>query len=62
MAIAELSGARKHRAILAGVAGFYLSAPAAKSDYARPIRERLLEVTDPTVRPIMVAMRLRGDG
>jgi tetraprenyl-beta-curcumene synthase len=61
-AIAELSQARKHRAILAGVAGYYLSAPAARSDYARPIRERLLEVTDPTVRPIMVAMRLRGDG
>jgi tetraprenyl-beta-curcumene synthase len=61
-AIAELRRARKHRAILAGVAGFYLRAPAAKSDYARPIRERLLEVTDPTVRPIMAAMRLRGDG
>jgi tetraprenyl-beta-curcumene synthase len=61
-AIAELRQARKHRAILAGVAGFYLSAPATESGYARPIRERLLEATDPTVRPIMVAMRLRGDG
>ena len=61
-ATADLRRARQHRAILAGVAGFYLSAPAAKSGYARPIRERLLEATDPTVRPIMVAMRLRGDG
>lgn len=61
-AIAGLRHARQHRAILAGVAGFYLSAPAAGSGYARPIRERLLEVTDPTVRPIMVAMRLRRDG
>lgn len=58
-AIAGLRHARRHRAILAGVAGFYLSTPAAKSDYARPIRERLLEVTDTTVRPIMVAMRMR---
>jgi tetraprenyl-beta-curcumene synthase len=61
-ATADLRRARRHRAILAGVAGFYLSAPGARSDYARPIRERLLEATDPTVRPIMVAIRLRGDG
>ena len=54
--------ARRHRAILAGVAGFYLSAPGAGSGYARPIRERLLESLDPTVRLIMVAMRLRRHG
>ena len=54
-------GAR-HRAILAGVAGFYLSAPATGRGYARPIRERLLESLDPTVRPIMLAMRLRRHG
>ena len=41
---------------------FYLSAPATGSGYARPIRERLLESLDPTVRPIMVAMRLRRHG
>jgi tetraprenyl-beta-curcumene synthase len=61
-ATARLRKARRHRAILAGVVGFYLSAPAAGSGYARPIRERLLEALDPTVRPIMAAMRLRGDG
>jgi tetraprenyl-beta-curcumene synthase len=61
-ALADLRRARRHRAILAGVAGFYLSAPTAGSDYARPIRKRLLEVTDPTVRPIMVAMRMRRNG
>jgi hypothetical protein len=53
---------RRHRAILAGIAGFYLSAPTASSGYARPIRERLLASLDPTVRPIMLAMRLRGHG
>lgn len=57
-----LPGGRRHRAILAGVAGFYLSAPAIGTGYARPIRERLLQSLDSTVRPIMFAMRLRGNG
>jgi tetraprenyl-beta-curcumene synthase len=61
-ATAQLSHPRRHRAILAGIAGFYLSAPAADSEYARPIRGRLLESLDPTVRLIMVAMRLRRHG
>jgi tetraprenyl-beta-curcumene synthase len=61
-ATAHLRRARRHRAILAGVAAFYLSAAPATSGYARPIRERLLESLDPTVRPIMVAMRLRHHG
>ncbi|HEY7255992.1 MAG TPA: DUF2600 family protein [Solirubrobacterales bacterium] len=61
-AVADLRHARRHRAILAGVAGFYLSAPSADSGYARPIRGRLLESLDPTVRLIMVAMRLRRHG
>jgi tetraprenyl-beta-curcumene synthase len=60
-ATGHLRHARRHRAILAGVAGFYLSA-AAPSGYAHQIRERLLESLDPTVRLIMVAMRLRRHG
>jgi tetraprenyl-beta-curcumene synthase len=52
----------RHRAILAGVAAFYLSVPANDGGYARPIRERLLQSLDSTVRPIMLAMRLRGNG
>jgi tetraprenyl-beta-curcumene synthase len=32
----------RHRAILAGVAAFYLSAQEAKTDFARPVRARLL--------------------
>lgn len=58
-ATAHLRRARRHRAILAGVAAFYLSAAPANSGYARPIRERLLESLGPTVRLVMVAMRLR---
>jgi tetraprenyl-beta-curcumene synthase len=61
-ATTRLRDGRRHRAILAGVAGFYLSAPATGSGYARPIREHLLESLGPTVRPIMVAMRLRRHG
>jgi tetraprenyl-beta-curcumene synthase len=61
-AVARLRHARRNRAILAGVAGFYLSAPSAGSGYARPIRGRLFESLDPTVRLIMVAMRLRRHG
>jgi tetraprenyl-beta-curcumene synthase len=61
-ASAHLRRARRHRAILAGVAAFYLSAAPASSGYARPIRERLLESLDPTVRLIMVALRLRRHG
>ena len=58
----QLRRDRHHRAILAGVAAFYLSAAPASSGYARPIRERLLKSLDPTVRLIMVAMGLRRHG
>jgi tetraprenyl-beta-curcumene synthase len=58
----HLRRARRHRAILAGVAAFYLSAAPAASGYARPIRERLLESLGPPVRLIMAAMRLRPHG
>jgi tetraprenyl-beta-curcumene synthase len=55
-----LRRARRHRAILAGVAALYLTAAPGTDEYAQPIRERLLE-TDPTVRPLMLALRLRRD-
>jgi tetraprenyl-beta-curcumene synthase len=58
----RLPAGRRHRAILAGVAGFYLSSPAPGSGYSASIRERLLESLGPTVRPLMVAMRLRRHG
>ena len=50
---------RRHAAILAGVAGFYLSAAAAETPYARPIRDRLLASAGPAVRPIVAFMRRR---
>lgn len=62
LARSGLSGLRqrhRHAAILAGVAGFYLSAAESRTPYARPTRERLLHSAGPAVRPIVAFMRLR---
>jgi tetraprenyl-beta-curcumene synthase len=58
-ATAQLRHPHRHAAILAGVAGFYLSAAAAETAYARPIRDRLLGSSGPAVRPIVAVMRRR---
>ena len=58
-ALAPLRQHHRHAAILAGVAGFYLSASAAETPYARPVRDRLLASAGAAVRPIVAAMRLR---
>jgi tetraprenyl-beta-curcumene synthase len=58
-AIAELRHPHRHAAILAGVAGFYLSAAEAETPCTRPIRDRLLRSTGPAVRPIVAVMRRR---
>jgi hypothetical protein len=50
---------RRHEAIVAGVLGFYLSAPATSSTYARPIKRALLAQASPAVWPIILAMRAR---
>jgi len=57
-----LPNAGGHRAILAGVAGFYLSAPAAETPYATPIREQLLETLGPGARLLAGFMRARRLG
>jgi tetraprenyl-beta-curcumene synthase len=54
-----LPRAARHRAILAGVAGFYLSAPEAAGGYARPIREQLLAALGPSAWLLAGFMRLR---
>jgi tetraprenyl-beta-curcumene synthase len=61
-AVAGLHRGKRHTAILMGVGGFYLSTAAGKSDYARPIRARMLEALGPAVYPILAAMQvLRRD-
>lgn len=57
-AAAKLRHGRRHAAILAGVAGFYLSAPGATTSYAAPIRRRIIESLGFAVRPILATMRL----
>jgi len=60
--IGQLPNADRHRAILAGVAGYYLSSPAAGTAYARPIRERLLAALGPSARFLAGFSRLRRLG
>lgn len=59
---ARLRHPHRHAAILAGVVGFYLSAPEAETAYATPIRARLLAATGTSVRPIVALMRRRRRG
>jgi tetraprenyl-beta-curcumene synthase len=59
-AVAELRDPHRHRAILIGVVGFYLSNAAARSEYARPIRSRLLGSIGAPVLPVLAAMRVLG--
>jgi tetraprenyl-beta-curcumene synthase len=60
--LADLSRAGRHRAILAGVAAYYLSARGAETPYARPIRTRLLETLGPGARLLTAFMRVRRLG
>lgn len=58
----RLPGDSRHRAILAGVAGFYLSSATTETPFARPIRERLLEALGPGARLLTAFMRVRRLG
>jgi hypothetical protein len=57
--LASLPRPSRHRAILAGVAGYYLSSPAAARADAHPIRERLLTALGPGARFLAGFSRLR---
>lgn len=54
-----LPQASRHRAILAGVGAFYLSAAAAGTAYAQPIRRRLLTELGPGTTVLTAFMRAR---
>ncbi|HTU78004.1 MAG TPA: DUF2600 family protein [Solirubrobacteraceae bacterium] len=59
----ELSGKlakrARHAVIIAGIASFYLSAPEANSEFARPAAERTLACLGVTTRPMLAVMRWR---
>lgn len=57
-AVGRLPGAWRHRAILDGVAGFYLSSPGARTAFAAPARRALLEGLG-SVRVLLAFMGLR---
>ncbi len=54
-----LSKGARHAIILAGIASFYLSAPEASSELARPVAARTLDCLGPTTRPMLAVMRWR---
>jgi tetraprenyl-beta-curcumene synthase len=58
-AAAKLSQPRRHAAILTGVAAFYLSAAGARTPFAPPIRDRLLDSLGPAARPLAALLRLQ---
>jgi len=60
--IAGLPRCGRHRAILAGVAAYYLSDAAAGTPDARPIRARLLETMGPGAHLLAGFMRIRRLG
>ncbi|MBK5221241.1 MAG: DUF2600 family protein, partial [Thermoleophilia bacterium] len=60
--LAPLRQRERHAAILTGVLAHYLSSPQAATPLARPVRDRLLESSGPTVRLLTTMLRLLGDG
>jgi tetraprenyl-beta-curcumene synthase len=54
-----LANHRRHAVILAGIASFYLSAPGARSERARPAARRTLACLGPSSAAILAVMRLR---
>jgi hypothetical protein len=57
--LARLPRRGRHRAILAGVAGFYLSAAAAETRYGQTIRSRVLDALGPAPRLLAGFARIR---
>jgi tetraprenyl-beta-curcumene synthase len=54
-----LKGHQRHGVILAGIASFYLSAPGASTELARPVVTRTLDCLGRSSAPILAVMRLR---
>jgi tetraprenyl-beta-curcumene synthase len=54
-----LTNRYRHAVILAGIASFYLSAPGARTDFARPVARRTLDALGQASAPILAVLRLR---
>lgn len=57
-----LRGARRHRIILAGITGYYLSASEATSSFAQPATLRAIDASGSMIQPILALMRIRRRG
>jgi tetraprenyl-beta-curcumene synthase len=58
----QLSGlwhARRHRIILAGITGYYLSAPEAQTTFAHTVATRAIRAASPVIWLILAVMRIR---
>jgi len=58
----QLSGlrhARRHRIILTGITGYYLSAPEAHTTFAHTVATRAISAASPVIWPILAVMRIR---
>ena len=60
--VGRLPNSSRHRAILGGVAAYYLSDRRAQTAFARPIRERMLAGLGPGTKVLAAFMRLRRLG
>ncbi len=52
----------RHRIILAGIVGYYLSAPEATGSFAQLASARAIDASGPMTRPILALMRIRWRG
>lgn len=57
--LSRLQQARRHRVLLAGVLGYYLSAREARSEFAYTVTEKATNAVSSTIWPVLAVMRIR---
>lgn len=57
--LSRLQRARRHKILLIGVLGYYLSASEARSDFAYAVTEQATNAASSTIWPVLVVMRFR---
>ncbi len=57
--LSRLQQARRHKILLIGVLGYYLSAREARSDFAYAVTEEATNAASSTIWPVLVVMRIR---
>ncbi|HXA54745.1 MAG TPA: DUF2600 family protein [Solirubrobacteraceae bacterium] len=57
--LSKLQQARRHKVLLMGVLGYYLSAREAHSEFAHAVTEKAANATSSTIWPVLTVMRVR---